>query len=216
MFFKDRMEAGKKLASLMKQYHQNPDAVVLGLARGGVVVAYALAEILELALDVLCVRKIGAPNNPELAIGAITSSGDCFYNEDLIAYLGVSKDYIRRAEESEKKLAEQREKFYRKDREKIPLKGKIAIIVDDGLATGATMHAAIESVRKNNASRIIVAVPVSAPDTYQKIKVQVDEVVCLEKPYEFQAVGQFYQEFFQVEDDEVMDLLHKAKMKKKS
>lgn len=205
--FKNRMEAGKLLVPQLKAYSKDPDAIVLGLPRGGVVTAFAIAEELQLPLDVVCLRKIGAPFNPELAIGAVGATGEPFLNEPLIAMLGVSQDYIDEVVARERKVAQQRATLYKKNASCADLENKTVILVDDGLATGATMHAAINLVKALGAGKIVVAVPVSPPDTLRDIESEVDEVVCLHAPEFFQAVGQFYQNFNQTEDEEVIELL---------
>lgn len=206
--FKDRCDAGKKLVSHLSHYLNDPNAIVLGLPRGGVIVAYEVAKELHLPLDITCPRKIGAPSNPELAIGAITETGEGVFDEHLITYLSVSQNYILQAIEKEKKIAQQRLILYRKNRMKISLEGKTAILVDDGLATGSTMRAAIKSVRAQGAGKVVVAIPVSPPDTYDLIQNEADEIICLDTPFNFSAVGQFYENFSQTEDEEVVQTLH--------
>lgn len=207
MIFKDRHDAGQKLVPLLQKYKNDPNAIVIGLPRGGVVNAAEVAKGLNLPLEVTCPRKIGAPYQPELAIGAITETGDGTFNEELILRLNVPETYIQRQIEIEKNTAQRRVQLYHKNRPKIPVEGKTVILVDDGLATGATMKAAIQSIRSLGASRIVVAVPVSPPDTFEEIKEMVDEAVVLDTPYYFQAVGEFYEDFSQTEDDEVISLL---------
>lgn len=210
MIFRDRRDAGEKLAGLLTEYREAKDTIILGLPRGGVVTAHAIAQKLRLPLDITCPRKIGAPFNPELAIGAVTESGFGIYNGSLIEQIGVSEQYIKEETEKEKQRAQQRLRLFRKDLPPRQLKGKTVILVDDGLATGATMKAAIESVKNEKAKKIVVAVPVSPVDTLHEIKQLADEVVCLATPSFFQAVGQFYERFDQTEDDEVLELLHGA------
>lgn len=212
MKFTDRAEAGKKLVPLLKKYHKALDAVVIGLPRGGVVPAYEVAHALALPLDVVSPRKLGAPDNPELALGAITESGEGYFNRHLIHALAVSDEYLRSTIESELLKARQRLELYRRCHPKIPLKGKIAIVVDDGLATGATMKAAVQALRVEGATKIVVAVPVAPQDTLDELAGLADEAVCLYTPEFFQAVGQFYQEFRQVENEEVIALLKKTSL----
>lgn len=207
MIFRNRFQAGKLLVPKLAEYKNHPNAVVLGLARGGVVTAAAIAKGLQLPLDVLCPRKIGAPFNPELAIGAISDQGEPLLNEDLVYRLGVSQKYIDDVIKQEKLTAQKRLQTYRKNRPAIPLEGKIVILADDGLATGATMRASIKGVKAQGADRVVVAVPVSPPDTLEEIKNEADEVVCLDAPTYFAAVGQFYEDFSQTEDDEVVEYL---------
>lgn len=210
MIFKDREQAGELVAKKLEKYRQSKDVVVIGLARGGVVVAASIAKILKLPLDVICIRKIGAPNNPELAIGAIGSSGDVFLNEDLISYLNVPPSFLQAEMQRQKALAKAREEIYHKSFPAVSLKEKIVILVDDGLATGATMQAAIAKMKKEGALRVIVAVPVAAPDSWEQIKPLSDEAICLDTPHFFQAVGQFYDNFSQVEDGEVIAILNRS------
>lgn len=180
---------------------------MIGLARGGIVTAAAIAKELKVPLDIICIRKIGAPHNPELAIGAIGSNGQMFLNEDLINYLNPSKTYLHEEMERQKSLAKAREEAYHKAYPEMSVKGKTVILADDGLATGATMKAACAKMKKDGASKIVVAVPVAAPDSFEEIKLECDEAVCIDTPPFFQAVGQFYEDFSQVEDDEVISIL---------
>jgi putative phosphoribosyl transferase len=207
MIFRDRQDGGQQLAQALLKYRNFPDTVVLGLPRGGVVTAFEVAKALHLPLDITCPRKIGAPFNPEYAIGAITETGEGVFHDDLLARLGVSEQYIQQEVEKEKKQAQRRLSIFRKNRPKINLAGKTVIIVDDGLATGATMQAAIKSVKAEGAEKVVVAVPVAPSDTYEKIVNDVDEIIVLSTPSFFQAVGQFYQDFSQTEDEEVIKLL---------
>lgn len=207
MIFSNRRDAGEKLVPELNKYRNDPNAVVIGLPRGGVVTAFEVAKGLHLPLDVVCPRKIGAPFNPELAIGAITETGEGVFHHDLISGLGVSQKYIEQEVEKEKKVAQRRLALFRKNRPKVSLQGKTVIIVDDGLATGATMQAAIKSVKKEMAERIVVAVPVAPQDIFEKIQEEVDEIVVLDTPAYFAAVGQFYVDFTGTEDEEVVELL---------
>lgn len=209
--FRDRRDAGEQLADLLTKYKNAKNTLILGLPRGGVVTAYAVAEKLGLPLDVTCPRKIGAPFNPELAIGAITETGEGVFNTELIEQLGIPYSYIAKEIEKEKQVAQRRLTAFRKGFPPRALKGKTVILIDDGLATGATMKAAIESVRKENAESIVVAVPVSPEDTVQEIEQLADEVIYIDTPPFFQAVGQFYENFAQTEDEEVIELLQAAK-----
>lgn len=208
MRFHDRKDAGKKLVPLLKKYANDPHAIVIGLPRGGVVTAFEVASGLHLPLDIICPRKIGAPFNPELAVGATTETGEAIFNEELLAQLDISEDYISRQIEKEKLVAQRRLEIYRKGRPPLDLEDKTVILVDDGLATGATMKAAIKSVRAGGASIVVVAVPVSPPDTFQEIEGMVDEAVAIDTPAFFAAVGQFYDRFDQTEDEEVIALLN--------
>jgi putative phosphoribosyl transferase len=207
MIFKDRTEAGQKLIRPLSHYKNAVNAVVIGLPRGGVVTAYEVAQGLNLPLDVICPRKIGAPFQSELAIGAITETGEGIFDQTLIDRFSISEDYINKTIEQEKAVAKRRLEMYRKNRPKVPLKGKTVILVDDGLATGATMKAAIQSVKAEGAEKIVVAVPVSPSETLEEIRELADEAIALDTPLFFQAVGQFYEDFSQTEDDEVVSLL---------
>lgn len=210
MIFADRYAAGNVLATLMEKYKNNQDAVVIALPRGGVVVAYQIAKFLQLPLDVICPRKIGAPHNPELAIGAITETGEGVFNQDLIAQLNVTDSYLEGIIQKEKMNAQRRLKLFRQSRPPRNLKDKVVLIVDDGLATGATMKAAIQSVKAEGAKKIVVAVPVAPPDTIEEMKYIADEVICPSTPANFYAIGQFYEDFSQVEDNEVLKLLEQS------
>jgi putative phosphoribosyl transferase len=207
MLFKDRKEAGVKLAQKLLSYKNQPDTLVLALPRGGVVTGFEVAKALNLPLDVICPRKIGAPFNPELAIGAITETGAGIFNEDLISEFQIPEDYIKRKVAEEKKQAERRLHLFRKDRPKRNVEDKVVILIDDGLATGSTMKAAIQTVKNEGAAKIVVAVPVAPSETCFEIEQEVDEVVVLAIPSFFAAIGQFYEDFSQTEDEEVVELL---------
>lgn len=206
MLFQNRKEAGERLAEELKSYLDHPKTLVMGLARGGVVVAAAVARELHLPLDVIVVRKVGAPDNEELALGAVTETGQGSFNDDLIGMLGVSKEYIKREVERQKTLAQQRSKLYRSHRPGLPIEGQTVILVDDGIATGASAKVAIAHLRAKHPIKIVLAVPVAAPDSLQAISKLVDETHCLFSPSHFQAVGAFYKEFGQVEDEEIISL----------
>ena len=207
MLFKDRRDAGKKLIAQLSKYKDNQNVIVLGLARGGMVTASEVASGLNVPLNVVVVRKIGAPNNEELALGAIAEHGEGIFNEHLVGLLGVSPDYLKKEVERQKKILKERLSLYRGKSPAPDLKGKTVILVDDGIATGASMRVAIKSVRDAGAKKIVLAVPVAAPDSLNKIAREVDEVVCLSSPVFFEAVGSFYQEFDQTTDEEVVHLL---------
>lgn len=207
MLFKDRLDAGRQLASQLTQFAEAKDVIVLGLARGGVVVAAEIAHALHVVLDVIIVRKIGAPYNEEFALGALSENDVVILDQKVVAALGVSQEYLKAEVARQKELLDQRLKMYRHARIPVSLQGKTVILVDDGLATGASMQCAIQSVRKGNPGKIIVALPVAAPDSLQKISHEVDEVVCLTSPFSFEAVGAFYAHFPQVSDREVIKCL---------
>ncbi|MEX1013182.1 MAG: phosphoribosyltransferase [Waddliaceae bacterium] len=207
--FQNREEAGKELAHALINYRDHQDALVIGLPRGGVPVAYQIASFLNLPLDVICPRKIGAPGNPEYAIGAVTETGEKIISQSVVDSLGVSEKDVKRMIQVESEEALRRLKRYREGLPKRDLKDKVVILVDDGIATGSTIKAAIYSIQAESAKKIIVAVPVSPINTYQEIQEMVDEIYSLDLPLDFYAVGQFYQDFGSTSDQEVYDLLHK-------
>lgn len=209
MLYKDRQDAGRQLAQHLLKYKTPSNAVVLGLARGGVVTAAEVAIALGLSLNVIVVRKIGAPGNEELAIGAISEEGDGIFNDHLIGLLGVSSDYIKKEVERQRRILKERLLLYRGKNSDLDLKGKTIILVDDGIATGASMRVAIRSVRHAGSKKIVLAVPVAAPDSLKKLSKEVDETVCLSAPSFFEAVGSFYRVFDQTTDEEVVQLLSK-------
>ncbi len=211
MIFKDRIDAGVKLAKELQSFKDAKDTIIIGLPRGGVPVAYQVAEELNLPLDIVCPRKIGAPMNKEFAIGAITETGEGIFDTYTISRLDIPKEYIEQEVEIEKTEAQNRLKMYRQNRPARDLKGKTVIIVDDGLATGSTMKAAIISIKKEDAAKIIVAIPVSPPNTLSEMQQEVDQIICLDAPLFFQAVGQFYENFGQTADEEVIELLKIAR-----
>ena len=211
MIFKDRQEAGRKLISKLHQYKDRADVIVLGLPRGGIVTAFEIAQGLNLPLDLIVTRKIGAPDNPEFAIGAITEDGEGIFDAVTISTYRISRQYIDEEIKKEKKEAERRLKVYRENRPPLNLQDKTVILVDDGVATGATLRAAIRSAKIKNAKKIVVAVPVIARDILEKIKNEVDEIVYLDAPLFFSAIGSFYEVFAQTEDEEVVALMKKAK-----
>ncbi len=204
--FKNREEAGRRLAERLSRY-RGQDTVVLAIPRGGVVVGFEVAKALGASLDIIVPRKIGAPHNPELAIGAVAQDGSMMLDTELVAYLGVSAGYVR--EEAERQIREigRRMELYRGKKPYPKLEGRTVIIVDDGIATGATMRAAVASVRKQRPAKLIVAIPVGPPDRVDSLRGEVDEVVCLSTPESFLAVGEFYQDFSQTEDETVIRLL---------
>lgn len=210
MLFSDRRDAGKRLASHLESYRGSSDMVVLGLARGGVVVAYEVAIALKLPLSAIVVRKLGAPHNEELAIGAITDKGEGVFNEQLIGLLGVSREYLLEEIERQKQVAARRLHIYRGNCPPPHLQNKTVILVDDGIATGASVRAAVRSIRLEGARKIILAIPVAAPEALSLLKKEVDEVVCLYSPVFFEAVGTFYKLFTQTTDEEIIHFLEHA------
>ena len=210
MKFKNRQTAGQELADKLESYTEK-DIVVLGLARGGLPVAYEVAQKLKVPLDVILVQKLGVPGQEELALGAIASGGVRILNNQLVRSMDIASEEIDKIEKREKQELERREKAYRDGEEKISLQDKIVILVDDGLATGASMRAAVEAVKDQQPKKTIVAVPVSAADTCTEFEGLADEVICLTTPANFGGVGAWYQDFPQVDDDQVRQLLKSAK-----
>jgi len=188
--------------------------VVIGLARGGVMTAAAVAQELRLPLGVVVVRKVGAPENPELALGAITAAGESFFNHDLISLLEVSKEYLLKETERQKKAARERTALYCRHISPPPLANKSVILVDDGIATGASMKAAILGMRSEGVKGIILAVPVAAKESLREMQEDVDQIVCLYVPSHFEAVGFFYKEFDQVSDEAIIALLAQKDVRK--
>lgn len=206
MLFENRIDAGQKLAAALTAYMRLPKHLVIGLPRGGVIVAKQIATALHLPLDIVVARKIGAPFNPELAVGAL--AGDqIFLNEALIHSMGINKEDLEQIIAAEKREAERRESLYRKGRSLCVFQDHTILLIDDGLATGATVQAAIEFLKEKKARAIVLAVPVSHPETLQRLGSQVDRIVCLATPTDFFAVGQFYSDFTPVLDEEVCSAL---------
>ena len=205
--FRDRVEAGELLAERLTHYRDRDDVVVLALPRGGVPVAREVADALGVPLDVYVVRKLGVPGHEELAMGAIASGGVRLINEDVVTALGIPPNVIDSVARSEQLELERREKLYRGSRGPIGLTNKTVILVDDGLATGSTMRAAVKAARQQQPARVIVAVPVGAPSTCAEIAREADEVVCVRTPEPFIAVGMWYRDFSPTSDREVRNLL---------
>jgi putative phosphoribosyl transferase len=208
--FKNRTEAGRLLAAELREYSERPDTIVLALPRGGVPVAFEIAVALNAPLDVFLVRKLGLPGQEELAMGAIASGGVRVLNADVIDYLGVPGEVIERVARDEKRELERRHRVYRDDLPPPEVRGRTVILVDDGLATGSTMRAAVAALRQQQPSRIIIAVPVAPPNACDELKRDVDEIVCLLTPEPFDGVGRWYSDFSQTTDQEVRDLLARA------
>ena len=208
--FPNREEAGRLLAQSLGQYANRPDAIVLALPRGGVPVAFEVAQHLHLPLDVFIVRKLGVPGFEELALGAIASGGVRVLNEDVVGALPNAARMVEDVTANALTELERREQSYREGRPPLELRGRVAILVDDGVATGATMRAAVAALRQRDVARIVIAVPVGAADTCRELEQEVDETVCLLAPDSFHAVGQFYNEFGQISDEEVRDLLDRG------
>lgn len=203
----DRRSAGKALADALAPEYEGKDALVLALPRGGVPVAWEVAKRLHADLDLMLVRKLGAPGQPELAAGAIASGGIRVLNPSVVQGLNLSAAVLDRIAAEEQHELERREWAYRGDRERPSIAGRCVILIDDGVATGATMRAAIAALRQQRPARVVVAVPVAAPDTASRLEDQADEMVCLATPSPFYAIGQWYRDFEQVGDDDVRRLL---------
>ena len=210
MIFRDRTEAGRQLAAKLVAYAGRPDVLVLALPRGGVPVAFEVARALRAPLDIFLVRKLGLPGHEELAMGAIATGGVRVLNEDVVRALRVSGEVIDAVAAEEQQELERRERLYRGDRPPADVGGRTVVLVDDGLATGATMRAAIAALRQRGPARVVVAVPVGAPETCAEFQDEADEAVCARTPEPFYAVGLWYGDFSQTTDEEVRDLLEQA------
>ncbi|MCX7837838.1 MAG: phosphoribosyltransferase [Anaerolineae bacterium] len=207
MLFKDRTDAGKQLAARLHFLQGQPNVIVLGIPRGGVVVAAEIARALHAPLDVFIAHKLGAPFNPELAIGAITSTGEVLLDETLIIELRLSQKEIEREIEYQRQEIARRLEVYRKNRPPLDVQNKTVVITDDGVATGSTMLAALRALRQSQPARVILAIPVGPPETIQRLGQECDQVVVLATPEPFWAVGRFYTHFGQTSDAEVIELL---------
>jgi putative phosphoribosyl transferase len=205
--FRDRREAGRAVAEELTAYRDRDDVLVFGLARGGVPVAWEIARALRAPLDVFLVRKIGVPGWSELAMGALASGGGLVMNDEVVSSLRVTDEQVREVIDSETTELARRERAYRGDRPMADPRGKVAILVDDGIATGASMLAAVRAVRGADPKSIVVAVPVGPDSTCRELGQEADDVVCVTMPPGFEAVGQVYADFHQVSDDEVRELL---------
>jgi len=210
MIYRDRREAGRELAPFLRRYADDPSVIVLALPRGGVPVAYEVARALHAPLDVFVVRKLGLPGQPELAMGAIASGGVRVLNDDVIAVSGVSDEAIDEVSHRERIVLRECERRYRGDRPPLDVHGRTVLLVDDGLATGSSMRAAVSALQQEQPARIVVAVPVAAASTCRELAQEVDEVVCAQAPEPFQAVGFWYEDFSPTTDEEVRDLLEAA------
>jgi putative phosphoribosyl transferase len=205
--FENRAEAGRQLAEKLDEYEGRGDVIVLGLPRGGVPVAYEVAKRLRAPLDVFTVRKLGVPGFEELAAGAIASGGVRVLNQDVVRAIPHAEEAIEAVTARETAELERREQIYREGRPPPELRDRTVILVDDGLATGATMRAAVKALRQRGVAKIVVAVPVGPPDTCRELEQEADETICLSTPAFFQAVGQYYEDFSQTSDEDVRELL---------
>lgn len=214
MIFSNRTEAGMKLTQALNKYKDHKGVVVLGLPRGGIPVAYEVANGLNADMDVFVVRKVGAPYNEEFAIGAVAQGGGVYLDKETSKILGIPDEAVKKIIEKKLKEVDERVKRFAGGLSRIALKGKTLILVDDGVATGATMKAAIEVLRQKQPKSLVVAIPVAPPSTVVELRDVADEVVCLYEDGGFMAVGQYYSDFTQVEDDEVLQILEKFRAKK--
>ena len=214
MIFRDRTDAGQLLAARLTRYANRSDVLVLALPRGGVPVAYEVAKQLQAPLDVFLVRKLGVPGHEELAMGAIASGGIRVINEDIVSYLNIPDEVVDAVAMDEQRELERRERAYRDDRPLPSVKDQVVILIDDGLATGSSMRAAALTLRNQKPARIVVAVPVSASKTCDEFRGEVDEIVCAVTPEPFQGVGLWYHDFSQTTDEEVRELLERARQKR--
>jgi predicted phosphoribosyltransferase len=210
--FRNRTDAGRRLAEKLAAYANRPDVLVLALPRGGVPVAFEVARALSALLDVFLVRKLGVPGYEELAMGAVATGGSRVLNDEIVRGLGISEHEIDAVVAREVQELARRERLYRADPRPPDAAGRTVILVDDGLATGATMRAAVEALRRQQPARIVVAVPTASPDTCEALKAEADEVICAMTPEPFFAVGHWYDDFTQTTDEEVRDLLARGQI----
>lgn len=210
MVFKNRQEAGRELATRLTKYANREDVLVLGVPRGGIPVASEVATALHVPLDIFVLRKLGVPGHEELAFGAIGSGGVRILNADVVDRLGISELEIAAAMQEQTRELERREKLYRGDRPPLDVHGRTVILVDDGIATGASLRAAIHAIRKMKPAAIVVATPVAPRETCNRLRQEVDELVCVDIPEPFYAIGEFYIDFSQVSDGQVVELLDRA------
>jgi predicted phosphoribosyltransferase len=210
MIFHDRADAGRALARRLARYANRPDVLVLALPRGGVPVAYEVARALRAPLDVFLVRKLGVPGQEELAMGAIATGGVRVLNDDVVSLLEISDEIIDSVAEAQRRELVRRERAYRDDRPPPDVRNRTVILIDDGLATGSTMRAAVAALRRQRPARIVVAAPVASASTCDDLRAEVDEVVCAQTPEPFYAVGSWYEDFTQTSDAEVHALLEQA------
>lgn len=215
-YFRDRRAAGAELAAQLVGYRKAPGLLVLALPRGGVPVAYEIAMALGAELDVLVVRKLGVPQQPELALGALASGGATVFNDDVIGAIGITRSHLDVIARAERIELQRRERAYRGDRGPLNVRGRTVIVVDDGLATGASMRAAVAALRSMQPAKVVVAVPVAPIETAEEFMHVADDFVCIETPRDFHSVGWWYRDFDQTQDDEVRALLSSAQNAKSS
>ncbi len=211
MVFNDRADAGRQLAKQLLRFADRPDVLVLGVPRGGVSVAFEVATALHAPLDVCLSRKLGVPGQPELAFGAVAAGGGRYLDQSLLRSIGISNAEVERITAEVRSELDRRATLYRGDHPPLQLAGKTVILVDDGMATGASIYAAAQALRLMQPAKLVVAVPVAPPATWAWLRTAVDEIVCLDLPDPFLAVGEFYQDFTQVEDEEVIELLQRSR-----
>lgn len=208
-YFKDRVDAAEQLSKKLKHYKNHKNTLILGLARGGVITAYEISKELNIPLKVILPRKIGAPHNPEFAIGAIVEK-KVMLNDEVIDELNISNEYIQKVIEKEKGVIEKRKYLYQLPSNYLNIKGMEIILIDDGIATGLTIMACIQFLKTMKVNKIIVAVPVSSQEAYNTIKKEVDEIICIEAPPFFSAISQFYEKFEQVNDETIIKILKES------
>jgi putative phosphoribosyl transferase len=211
MPYRDRRHAGQELAEHLDDLKGRNDVVVLALPRGGVPVAFEVARALGAPLDVFLVRKLGVPGHPEFAMGAVAPGGVRVLSDDVVMMLGIPASEIEAVTAAERKELDRRERLYRAGRKAVELRNRVAVLIDDGLATGSTMKAAVQALRAYGPARVVVAVPVGSPETCREFADIADEIVCARSPHPFHAVGQWYQDFSQTTDDEVQELLEQVR-----
>ncbi len=208
--FVDRESAGRALAQKLLKYKETPDLLIIGLPRGGLVVAFEVARALQAQLEVFIVRKLGAPYQPELAMGAVAEGGSLLLNDAIVNFLSISRDFIEQSAKEQIIELERRQKLYRGDRAIAKITGRTVLVVDDGLATGATMKAAVRALKRKEPSKLVIAVPLGAASTCSELKEEADELICLMTPEPFSAVGSYFENFEQTTDQQVCELLQKA------
>jgi predicted phosphoribosyltransferase len=209
-YFRDRADAGRYLAAALSEYADRPDVLILALPRGGVPVAFEVARALHAPLDVFLVRKLGFPGHEEFAMGAIATGGVRILDGEVLRMFNVPLDVVEQVTAIERDELERRERQYRDGRPPPDIEGRTVILIDDGLATGSTMRAAVAALRKEGAKKIVVGVPVASPDTCEALSKEVDDIVCARTPEPFRAVGLWYADFSQITDEEVSELLERA------